>query len=332
MKISIIIPAYNVERFLALCLDSVLAQTYPDWEALLIDDGSTDKTPEICDEYAERDHRIRVWHKENEGLSDTRRFALSFVTGDYVLCVDSDDCIHPQYLERALGYTTNKRGWIIQMGHIYVSEDFVDYNREFVIDGKYCELSPLQAIRTIDEDEKIDVDGTGFCVVWGKFYPRELFEKVKFPKGVRLHEDQRINHRLYALAKGIVYDSAPMYFYRTREQSLIRKSWRPERLYIVECYQDRLECVKEYKDSEEGKRLIELVYRRLLICLIRNYAQMRKNLRGQERRDQSKRLSALYRQLWRENGDIALPPKKKPVLSLFRICPVVVAWLFRIRG
>lgn len=88
MKISIIIPAYNVETYLSTCLDSVLAQTYTEWEALLVDDGSTDHTPEICDEYGKKDARIRVWHTENHGLSDTRQFALAFATGEYVLCLD----------------------------------------------------------------------------------------------------------------------------------------------------------------------------------------------------------------------------------------------------
>ncbi len=331
MKISIIIPAYNVERFLAMCLDSVLAQTYQDWEALLVDDGSTDSTPAICDEYGRRDERIRVWHKKNEGLSDTRQFALSFVTGDYVLCLDSDDCIHPEYLERALTHVDESRQAIIWMGYQYVPEEFSDYRTE-LRGGNIRKLTPIQAIRCIDEDEKDDIDRVSACVVWGKLYPAGFFETVSFPEGVRLHEDQRINHRLFALAESIIYDPAPVYYYRTREQSLIRKSWRPERLYIVECYRDRLECVRAYADTEEGRRLIELVYRRLLICIIRNYGQMRKNLRGQERRSQSKRLSALYRQLWRENQDVALPRKKKPVLNFFRVSPTFVAWLFRIRG
>lgn len=352
MKISIIIPAYNVERFLALCLDSVLAQTYQEWEALLVDDGSTDATPMICDEYGKRDARIRVWHKENEGLSDTRQFAIPFVTGEYVLCIDSDDCIHPEFLERAVAHAEKNPEKIIQMGYRYVPEDFADYRgglREGDVLQQNCHekdiqknrrqkedacqsFSPLQAIRNIDEDEKDEVDRVGASVVWGKLYPVRLFEHISFPKHVRLHEDQRINHRLFAASEGVLFDTAPLYFYRTREQSLIRKSWRPERLYMIECYLDRLDCVKAYADTEEGKRLIELVYRRLLVCIIRNYTQMRENLTGKERREQSDRLLAQYRRLWRENREIALPKKKKPILNLFRISPLFVAWLFRIRG
>ena len=332
MKISIIIPAYNVERFLGTCLDSVLAQTDKNWEGLLVDDGSTDGTPAICDEYGKRDGRIRVWHKENEGLSDTRQFALAFATGEYVLCLDSDDCIHPDCLERALSHVNEGCRTIVCMGYAYVPEDFSDYRRSYNDKADCKNLTPIQAIRSIDEDENDEADRVGACVVWGKLYPVRFFDHVSFPEHVRLHEDQKINHRLFAQAEKIVHDPAPVYFYRTREQSLIRKSWRPERLYIVECYTDRLECVKEYANTEDGKRLIELVYRRLLICIIRNYAQMRQNLRGSERRKQSHRLTSRYRQLWKENRKIELPLKKKQVLWMFRFCPLFVAFLFRLRG
>lgn len=365
VKISIIIPAYNVERFLGICLDSVLAQTYKNWEVLLVDDGSTDATPAICDEYGERDARIRIWHTENHGLSDTRQFALAFVTGEYVLCLDSDDCIHPEYLSRAVLHAEGKSNVVIWMGYVYVPEDFIDYRSEFdgrkewwsewhrgenssgndLKKGNFEEngcrsLTPIQAIRCIDEDGEMEneegarrsaIDRVSACVVWGKLYPAGFFEKVSFPKGVRLHEDQRVNHRLFALANEIIYDPAPFYFYRARKQSLIRKSWRKDRLYIIKCYLDRLGCVKTYADTPEGRRLIELVYRRLLICIIRNYGQMRENLRGQERRQESHRLTALYRKLWRDNRNIALPGKKKVILHLFCAAPHFVAWMFRVR-
>lgn len=371
MKISIIIPAYNVEAYLSTCLDSVLAQTYTEWEALLVDDGSTDHTPEICDEYGKKDARIRVWHTENHGLSDTRQFALTFVTGEYVLCLDSDDCIHPEYLSRAAAHAEGKKDTVVWMGYAYVPEDFVDYRKEVCgenprqqdatygeRESRFCgeaySLTPVQAIRCIDEDEACKdetckdetggkagsrrgaragkIDRVSACVVWGKLYPVSFFETVSFPKGVRLHEDQRVNHRLFALADEIVYDPSPLYFYRTRKQSLIRKSWRKDRLYIIECYLDRLGCVKAYADTPEGKHLIELVYRRLLICIIRNYGQMRKNLRGEERRQESRRLKALYRKIWEDNRNIALPRKKKPVLHMFGIFPRFTAWLFQMRG
>ncbi len=331
MKISIIIPAYNVEKFLPICLDSVLSQSYQDWEVLLIDDGSSDGTAELCDQYEKKDFRIRVWHNQNQGVSASRQFALGFATGEYVLWLDSDDCIHPEFLERAVSYAKDNPGFIIQMGYTCVSEDFDRYQARYRIAGGCQMWSVIQAIRMIDEDEHDQTDRLIVSVLWGKLYPMELFGQVSFPENVRIHEDQKVIHRLFAASEGVFFEPAEMYFYRTRDKSLVHREWWPDRLYIIDCYLDRLECVKAYGDTDEGRRLIELVYRRLLICMIRNYDLMRRYMRGDERRRQSKRLTALYRRLWRENKNIALPKGKKMILALFNGCPLLTVWLFRLR-
>ena len=98
-KISIIIPIYNIERYLHRCLDSVLNQTFEEWQAILVDDGSTDKSGEIAEEYAAKDNRFVVTHKENGGLSDARNVGISKATGEYIMFVDGDDFIHPQAME-----------------------------------------------------------------------------------------------------------------------------------------------------------------------------------------------------------------------------------------
>ena len=100
-KISIIIPMYGVEKYLRRCLDSVLNQTFTDWQAICVDDGSPDKSGEIAEEYAERDERFIVLHKENGGLSDARNYGMPHATGEYIMYLDSDDFIHPQTMEIA---------------------------------------------------------------------------------------------------------------------------------------------------------------------------------------------------------------------------------------
>ena len=97
--ISIIVPVYNVEKYLARCLESILEQTYKDLEVILVDDGSTDASPQICDQYAEKDKRIRVVHKKNGGLSDARNYGMRIMRGNYVVFIDSDDLIHKQAVE-----------------------------------------------------------------------------------------------------------------------------------------------------------------------------------------------------------------------------------------
>ena len=105
--VSIIVPVYNTERFLNRCIDSVLAQTYSDWELLLVDDGSTDSSGSICDEYATQDSRIRVFHKENGGVSSARNLGLDYARGEWITFVDSDDYIAPDMIEKL--YETQKR-------------------------------------------------------------------------------------------------------------------------------------------------------------------------------------------------------------------------------
>ena len=112
--ISIIVPVYNVERYLARCVDSVLGQTYPSWELILVDDGSFDRSPAICDEYAGRDGRIKVVHKKNGGLSSARNVGLDMMRGEYVTFLDSDDYWHPCYLEILLNFVEEKQADIAQ--------------------------------------------------------------------------------------------------------------------------------------------------------------------------------------------------------------------------
>ena len=96
--VSVIVPIYNVEKYLSKCIDSIISQTYENIEILLIDDGSTDSCPEICDSYAKKDPRVKPYHKQNEGLSKTRNFAISVMTGDYYCFVDGDDSVHSDYI------------------------------------------------------------------------------------------------------------------------------------------------------------------------------------------------------------------------------------------
>ena len=116
-KISIIIPMYNVEKYLRRCLDSVQNQTFTDWQAICVDDGSPDKSGEIAEEYAKKDKRFVVIHKENGGQSEARNIAVQYVTGDYILFVDSDDFIHPQTLELTYNTAIQKNADMVTFEH-----------------------------------------------------------------------------------------------------------------------------------------------------------------------------------------------------------------------
>ena len=122
--VSVIVPVYNVERYLSACIESVLGQTYSDWELLLVDDGSTDRSGRICDEYAENNSRIRVFHKENGGVSSARNLALDQMRGDFCIMLDSDDLIHPSLLEDTLQIIHDTQTDAVIYGYEKVDEHF----------------------------------------------------------------------------------------------------------------------------------------------------------------------------------------------------------------
>ena len=121
--ISIIIPVYNVQQYLSRCIDSVLRQTYPHFELILVNDGSPDESPQICDDYAKRDGRIKVIHKTNGGLSSARNAGLDIALGAYITFVDSDDWIHEQYLEKLFSMITSHNADIAVANFIMVYDD-----------------------------------------------------------------------------------------------------------------------------------------------------------------------------------------------------------------
>lgn len=136
--ISVIVPVYNVERYLNQCIDSILAQTYKDFELILVDDGSKDKSGEICDEYVKKDSRIRVFHKKNGGVSSARNYGIDNAQGTYICFVDSDDWVDETYLEDML--KPGDYDWIIQ--GIKINDKYRIYKNEFLKD-KYAGIKKI---------------------------------------------------------------------------------------------------------------------------------------------------------------------------------------------
>ena len=215
--VSVIIPIYKVEEYLRECLDSVLSQTYENLEIILVDDGSPDQCGEICDEYATKDSRIKVIHKENGGLSDARNAGLDICTGEYISFIDSDDVVHPQFLE--ILYNT--------MHSADADISFCDF-KKFVcrkdIDKKQIsdnngieEFSGKEFINTLFDKLWVPKN----IVVWNKLYKKKIFQKQRFPKGLT-HEDEYIFTDLYSNDNiKIVYRDFALVYYRVREGSII---------------------------------------------------------------------------------------------------------------
>lgn len=219
--VSVIVPCYNVEQFLPKCIDSILNQTYKNLEVWLVDDGSPDKCGAICDEYAKKDTRIKVIHKKNGGLADARNVALDVMTGEYVVCVDSDDYISPTHIE-GLYHLIEKYGADVSVNTFCSFYEGSSPNpssksaKDWVLDG-------LHATEMMFYQEYFD------NTAWGKMYKASLFDGIRYPKGL-LFEDLPTTYRLLLKANKVVFNDEQSYFYLLRSNSIEGAAFSPHKL------------------------------------------------------------------------------------------------------
>ena len=225
-QISVVVPIYNVEKYLRKCLDSIVGQTYKNLEVILVDDGSTDTSGKIADEYAERDKRITVIHKENGGLSDARNAGIEIATGTFITFIDSDDYIDREMIDVlhncAEGFTA----------------DFVTCRRIKFTDESIPEEKNSGHIQyhVIDHKNQMRefLRGEEFSTTaWGKLYKTSLFNEIRYPFG-RLHEDVFTTYKLVHIAQKIVCTSFYGYYYRMNEKSITHSAFSVRTLDAIE--------------------------------------------------------------------------------------------------
>lgn len=211
--ISVIVPVYKVEPYLRKCVDSILAQTYQNLEIILVDDGSPDGCPAICDEYAKVDQRVKVIHKANGGLSDARNAGMDAVSGDYLMFVDSDDWISCDHVENLYRFSGEKV--VAVCNFHFVNED-----------GSITENKL--------NDEKFAFRKNTFGYVWNKMYPKSIIGKHYFAK-VIFTEDHSFNLDVYF--EGVKYEfiESTTYYYRQRKDSILHSRITLERALKFKC-------------------------------------------------------------------------------------------------
>lgn len=225
-KISVIVAAYKVEKYLPKCVDSILAQTYKKLEVILVDDGSPDSSGAICDEYASKDNRVRVIHKANGGQSTARNAALDVAQGDYIGFIDGDDWIEPDMYDVLLGVMQEESAEIVQCGWYKVSPEGV---KECPYNGQFRECY------TSDEglNELIQSKGghlnTSVCC---KLFKKEVALKFRFTP-VRAYEDDEYIFKTVSVASKIVCIHNPLYNYLKREGSTMTASFNINKLALV---------------------------------------------------------------------------------------------------
>lgn len=211
--ISVIVPVYNVEPYLARCVNSILQQSYTDFELLLVDDGSTDRSGDICEKIAEKDSRIRVFHKKNGGLSDARNFGLDQIRGEFVSFIDSDDYVGPDYLRILVEMREQFQADISMLASISTVSDEMD----FVASTDERErLNPEETLKKISGGIGVGVSA------WGKLYRRDLFRKTKFPVRM-LYEDLYTTPYLLEDCRICAFSTSVQYYYYQRHDSITHR-------------------------------------------------------------------------------------------------------------
>ena len=228
--ISIIVPVYNTEKYLRRCIDSILAQTFTDFELILIDDGSPDNCGKICDEYARRDNRIHVIHQENGGLSAARNAGIdwAFANSDseWLTFIDSDDWVHVDFLISLYHLAKFSHSHI---SRCYLSTASNDINND---DGEYARVK-------VELPEKAYITKTCDMSACGKLYQKELFKNIRYPIG-KLHEDAFTTYRVLFSVDRISTLEKCMYFCEMNMNSITRSNWTPRRLDELCAYEEQI--------------------------------------------------------------------------------------------
>lgn len=252
--ISIIVPVYNVSKYLEKCVQSLIVQEYKNIEIILVDDGSTDGSGELCDVLAKEDERIKVIHKQNGGLSSARNAGIKFCSGDYIGFVDSDDYIEPQMYSKLMCALKKNNADMVLCGF-----KCVDENGEVLekIDGVRTELLSQE-----DMFDRIDTKNQKYwcyVIAWNKLYSRAIFDNVLFPEG-RIHEDEFIIHHIISNCNLIVSLEDELYYYVQRKGSITATTFNAKRLDEVDAFLDRYFFYKNRKCNKRAKTVLRALY------------------------------------------------------------------------
>ena len=231
-KISVIVPIYNVEKYLKRCIDSILNSTYNNLEIILVDDGSTDSCPKICDEYKKIDTRIKVIHKTNGGLSDARNKGLDIATGDFISFIDSDDYINSNMLSYLAKPLIENECDISVCDFEIFYGDSLENEMQYSDINDYNFYSSKEVLRLLLDGKKSHGD-----YAWNKLYKKYLFKEVRYPIGKKM-EDIGTTYKLYYYSNKIAISNKKLYYYFQRKDSILGKK-------TFSIYSDSLELAIE---------------------------------------------------------------------------------------
>ena len=287
--ISVIVPVYNVERYIEQCVHSICNQTYRNIEIILVDDGSTDSCVQKCDILAGLDSRIKVIHKENGGLSDARNTGIDSASGDYLMFVDGDDFIDENMCQELLDALERNSADISICNFLYVGENLTD---KFVEMNEHMPIrDELISGRMVIEKKVYEPQSWYWIVAWNKLYSKRLFSSIRFPKG-KIHEDEFIFHQIFMECEKVACVSRALYLYVQRGNSIMNSSYKPSRLDAAEA---RLRRVDALIDAGYSAESIYFAVREGFFSVKQVYVLGKEN--DKEYRTRIKEIKRIYRQL-----------------------------------
>jgi glycosyltransferase involved in cell wall biosynthesis len=239
--ISIIVPVYNLEKYLPRCIDSILHQTFKHFELILINDGSTDNSGEICNVYAKKDKRIIVLHKENGGVAAARNAGLDIARGKYIGFVDNDDFIHPFMLEILYKKACQHASDITVCDFLKVEEnEKIDFSKRPIVE-QIQYFTNIEALHQLYTERNLT-----FVCPWNKLYRRELFEGLRYKEGF-ISDDETVAHHLLFRSNKITYLTTPLYYYVQRENSQSNQAIHIQKIDMVYALKEREEFFRKQK-------------------------------------------------------------------------------------
>ena len=280
-KISVVIPVYNVEKYLSECLDSVVNQTYKNLQIILVDDGSTDFSGKICDVYAEKDNRITVVHQKNAGAGAAKNTGLELIDGDYFSIIDSDDYIELDMYEKMVNSLEKYNADIVQclFRNVYVNDSF---DRKYKIKGNYPKvLTSKSFLKEYLYDWK-------YAIFANKVFKSSLLKEIRFPVGRKI-DDEFFTYKLVCNAKKVVNIDNILYNYRMRKTSVMNENDTDRLIYDrIDCFIERYNYVSDIYPSLKKKYNLKLYYDLLyfkdsakdngkILSLINNFSRKKSN-------------------------------------------------------
>ena len=274
-EISVIVPVYKVEKYIKRCIDSILTQTFRDFELILVDDGSPDKCGQICEKYAQKDERIVVLHRENGGLSAARNTGIdwTFLNSEskYITFIDSDDWIHPQYLDILYQAVINTKSSVSVVGFKRV-ENFEA--------GKLYKEDCIPEPEVLAAEDFFINHEWNFNYAWRKLYERSYFVEVRYPVG-KNYEDTITTYKILFAGKKVAFIEYPLYYYFYNTEGISHSLWKPSELAVMEGIREQIRFYRDsgYARALEKEEKLYVNHFAYQICRIReNKADLKKNI------------------------------------------------------